>query len=311
VPDQLKAIAFDVDVASAACLRAALPGWQTATVYGATVASLPCDWDPGAADLLVVGAREDVAETWGLCRFLTQSTSAEREPRQVAAETSGLPRNRLYVARRTKVPLLVLLRPGKGFLVEAGFEAGAHSCLIPPINRPPVYEVFRVTYPSIRCSTSVCGRLRSGPEMRGARYPACWCRPPSGTGKMITPLKGWPARLPAPRRATSLAGTPSTSTGPGPKTGGAMAAARDRRDDPYGAREADRQEVAEQAGAGGLSAVRPGRGRRATCFARPGPYDEGSSGVGMGQKPAPASAGVFVGRLDEGQPGRAGGPVDE
>ena len=134
MPAQLKAIAFDVDVASTACLRAALPGWQIDTVYGATVASLPCDWDPGPVDLLVVGAREDVAETWGLCRFLAQSTSAVREPQQVAAETGGLPKNRLDVARRTKVPLLLLLRPGQGFLAEAGFEAGARSCLMLPIN---------------------------------------------------------------------------------------------------------------------------------------------------------------------------------
>ncbi len=134
MPDQPRAIAFDVDVASAACLRAALPAWQIDTVYGATVASLPCDWDPGPVDLLVVGAREDVAVTWGLCRFLVQSTSAVSEPQQVAAETKGLPRNRLDAARRTKVPLLVLLRPGQEFLVEAGFEAGAHSCLILPLN---------------------------------------------------------------------------------------------------------------------------------------------------------------------------------
>jgi hypothetical protein len=132
--DQRKAIAFDVDVASTACLRAALPGWQLDTIYGATVASLPCDWDPGPVDLLVVGAREDVAETWGLCHFLAQSTSAVREPQHVAAETKGLPKNRLDVARRTNVPLLLLLHSGQGFLVEAGFEAGAHGCLMLPIN---------------------------------------------------------------------------------------------------------------------------------------------------------------------------------
>jgi len=63
MPRQLRAIAFDVDRASSACLRAALPGWRIDILYGATVASLPCDWDPGPVDLLVVGIREDVAET--------------------------------------------------------------------------------------------------------------------------------------------------------------------------------------------------------------------------------------------------------
>ena len=142
MPDRSRAIAFDVDTVSSASLRQALPGWQIDTVYGATVASLPCDWAPGRVDLLVVGVREDVAETWGLCHFLARSTSAVREPRRVAVETTALPKNLLEVARRTAVPLLLLLPSGQGILVEAGLEAGANHCLMLPINAKEVASMF-------------------------------------------------------------------------------------------------------------------------------------------------------------------------
>jgi hypothetical protein len=142
MPDQSRAIAFDVDRISSASLRQALPGWRIDALYGATVGSLPCDWDPGPVDLLVVGVREDVAETWGLCRFLARSTSAVREPRRVAVETASLPRNLLEVARRSVVPLLLLLPSGQGALVEAGLEAGANRCLMLPINAREVASMF-------------------------------------------------------------------------------------------------------------------------------------------------------------------------
>jgi hypothetical protein len=140
--DRLRAITFDVDTLSSASLREALPGWQIDTVYGATVASLPCDWAPGPVDLLVVGLREDVAETWGLCRFLSRTTSAVRESQRVAVETIGLPKNLLEVARRTAVPLLLLLPSGQGVLIDAGLKAGAHSCLMLPINAKEVASMF-------------------------------------------------------------------------------------------------------------------------------------------------------------------------
>jgi hypothetical protein len=140
--DRLRAMTFDVDTRSSASLREALPGWQIDTVYGATVASLPCDWAPGPVDLLVVGLREDVAETWGLCRFLSQTTSAVRESQRVAVETIGLPKNLLEVARRAAVPLLLLLPSGQGVLVDAGLKAGAHSCLMLPINAKDVASMF-------------------------------------------------------------------------------------------------------------------------------------------------------------------------
>ncbi len=142
MPDRSRAIAFDVDTISSATLRQALPGWQIDAVYEATVASLPCDWAPGPVDLLIVGVREDVAETWGLCRFLARSTSAVREPRRVAVETAALPKNLLEVARRAAVPLLLLLPSGQGALVEAGLEAGAHSCLMLPIDAKEVASML-------------------------------------------------------------------------------------------------------------------------------------------------------------------------
>jgi hypothetical protein len=135
-------MAFDVDTNSSASLRQALPGWQIDTVYGATVASLPCDWAPGPVDLLVVGVREDVAETWGLCRFLERYTSTVRESQPVAVETTELPKNLLDVARRPAVPLLLLLPPGQGSLVEAGLKAGANRCLMLPIDAKEVASMF-------------------------------------------------------------------------------------------------------------------------------------------------------------------------
>ncbi len=138
MPDRSRAIAFDVDTISSASLRQALPGWQIDTVQGATVASLPCDWDPGPVDLLIVGVRADAAETLDLCRFLERSTSAVREWEQVPMETAGLPKNLLDIARRTKVPLLLLLPSWRTILVDAGLKAGAHSCLMLPIDAKEV-----------------------------------------------------------------------------------------------------------------------------------------------------------------------------
>jgi hypothetical protein len=58
-----KAFAFDLDQASLSSLREALPRWEIEVVSGASAASLHSEWKPQAADLLVVQARADVAET--------------------------------------------------------------------------------------------------------------------------------------------------------------------------------------------------------------------------------------------------------
>ena len=70
MPKRSKAVAFDLDATSLFSLREALPDWEIEVVRGATADSLAVDWNPGATDLLVVKAREKVAETIGLCRFL-------------------------------------------------------------------------------------------------------------------------------------------------------------------------------------------------------------------------------------------------
>jgi len=109
-PDRRTAIAFDVDPASLASLRYAFPGWEIEPVNGATTDSLRQDCSPKPADLLVVGTRDKVGETLGLCRGL---------------------RSQL---RRALTPLLVLVPPAREALVRAALEAGANSCLSLPVH---------------------------------------------------------------------------------------------------------------------------------------------------------------------------------
>ena len=110
MPSRPKAIAFDVDPASLVSLREAFPEWEVEVVDGATPASLTRDWNPAAADLLVVGARDQVAETLGLCRGLRSQVG------------------------RADTPLLVLVAPAQEALVRAALAAGAHSCLVVPVH---------------------------------------------------------------------------------------------------------------------------------------------------------------------------------
>jgi DNA-binding response OmpR family regulator len=105
-----KVIAFDVDYESGIALRNAFPEWELVEIQGATPNSLDRDWSPGAADLLVVGAREQEAETLGLCRGL---------------------RNQ---AGRAHAPVLVLVPPAQKHLINAVLEAGANSCLVLPVH---------------------------------------------------------------------------------------------------------------------------------------------------------------------------------
>jgi DNA-binding response OmpR family regulator len=108
--DRPKAIAFDVDPDSLVILRQALPGWEVEAIDGATTGSLTRDWNPGAADLLVVGAHGPMAQTLGLCRGLRGQ------------------------AGRAQTPLLVLVPPTRQALVRAALAAGAHSCLVLPVH---------------------------------------------------------------------------------------------------------------------------------------------------------------------------------
>jgi hypothetical protein len=142
MPQRLKAVAFDVDAPSLTSLQEALPGWQINDVYGGTVTSLPCNWNPGTVDLLVVGVRANVSETLGLCRFLAFSTSYARGPRQEAAETLRLRGGLLNQTRRLAAPLLVLVPRGQEGFVRAALEAGAHSCLLLPIHAKEVASML-------------------------------------------------------------------------------------------------------------------------------------------------------------------------
>lgn len=136
--NQKQAIAFDVDSISLASLREALPGWRINAVHGVTVASLSCDWNPGAVDLMIVGASANVTETLGLCRFLAFCTSYSRDSQQGVAKPLDFQGSLPMLAQRTDAPLLVLVPLAKKTLVGAALEAGAHSCLILPISAEEV-----------------------------------------------------------------------------------------------------------------------------------------------------------------------------
>jgi DNA-binding response OmpR family regulator len=108
--DRPKIVAFDVDPDTLTSLRQAFPGWEVEAVGGATTDSLTQDWNPEAAELLVVGARGPVAATLGLCRGLRSQ------------------------AGRAHTPLLVLVPPAQEALVRAALDASADSCLVLPVH---------------------------------------------------------------------------------------------------------------------------------------------------------------------------------
>jgi len=108
--DVLRVVAFDVDRASLDSLRQAFPGWQVDAIDGASLDSLDRDWNPATASLLVVGAREEMTETLGLCRSLRSQVG------------------------RLHTPLLVLVQPTQEALVRAALDASANSCLVLPIH---------------------------------------------------------------------------------------------------------------------------------------------------------------------------------
>jgi DNA-binding response OmpR family regulator len=110
MPERPKVIAFDVDRESLASLRQAFPDADIDVVQGASTDSLDHDWDPGTADLLVVAAHSQVAETLGLCRGLRSQ------------------------AGRARTPILVLVGAAEQLLVRAALDAGADSCLVLPVH---------------------------------------------------------------------------------------------------------------------------------------------------------------------------------
>jgi FKBP-type peptidyl-prolyl cis-trans isomerase SlpA len=140
-PRRYRLVAFDVDATSLASLHEALPEWEIESVNGATPASLSGHWDPSAADLLVVGTRDNAAETLGLCRLLSFCSSYSPEARSEGRETllpeQGPQRTVIYNA-----PLLVLVPAGQKTLVEAALEAGARGCLMLPIHTKEVTSML-------------------------------------------------------------------------------------------------------------------------------------------------------------------------
>lgn len=124
-----KAIAFDVDLASLASLRLALPGWEIEMIRGATPASLVYPWAPGKVGLLVVGVR-NVSDSLGLCRFLAYCIASSRDSRPQAAQTPA--------SARLDASLLVLMPADQRDFVTAMLTAGAHSCLMLPIHAKDV-----------------------------------------------------------------------------------------------------------------------------------------------------------------------------
>src|SRR5947209_8135255 len=113
--DRLQAVGFDLDSGSLSSLRKGLPEWEIEVLKGATASSLTHDWNPGEADLLIVKAGKDVAETLGLCRFLTES-------RERAAESRGWHRDRPKPVLRADAALLVVVPAGQEAFVRAARE---------------------------------------------------------------------------------------------------------------------------------------------------------------------------------------------
>jgi len=148
MPNQSKAIAFDVDEASLISLGKALPDCVIEVVNGASAASLTRDWNPGTVDLLVVKASTEMAQTLELCRFLVscgvlaRDALVVKDAEEEMPKTLGLHRYRQNVTRRPHSPLLVLIPPSQKSMVTDVLQAGAHSCLMLPINARDVADML-------------------------------------------------------------------------------------------------------------------------------------------------------------------------
>jgi hypothetical protein len=131
---QFRAVAVDLDEASLTSLRDALPGWEITAVNLVTAATFRLVWPPPPADLTVVQAREDLAETLSLCRILVD----RGQPPALAGKGAGGAAE--PVARRSDrpgrapAPLLVLVPSGQESFVRAVLDAGADRCLILPVH---------------------------------------------------------------------------------------------------------------------------------------------------------------------------------
>jgi DNA-binding response OmpR family regulator len=116
-----RVIAYDLDSSSLESLREAFPADQVRAVSGATADSLDRDWSPESAALLVVGARQDLAQTLALCRSLRSQ------------------------AGRARTPLVVLVQPAQEAQVRAALDASADSCLVLPVHAKEFVTMLRRT----------------------------------------------------------------------------------------------------------------------------------------------------------------------
>jgi DNA-binding NarL/FixJ family response regulator len=128
--DQLRAIAFDLDAASLQSLRQVLPDWQIDVVEGASTSSFSGNWNPGAADLLVVMAREDADETLELCRLLVCSGDLSVDRTADVAE----PIEHSAMQRRPDATLIVLVSPQQETVTLDALRAIADCCLVLPVG---------------------------------------------------------------------------------------------------------------------------------------------------------------------------------
>jgi hypothetical protein len=136
------AVAFDLGPGSLNSLHAALPGWNIEALAGATETSLTNKWDPGEVELLVVEARPETTATLALCRFLTRCAVVSRYSQKAEIDSLG-PRGSLQTqAQRAHAPLLVLVHAGQDGLVKSALQAGAHSCLMLPIDAKDVASML-------------------------------------------------------------------------------------------------------------------------------------------------------------------------
>lgn len=148
MPTQARAIAFDLDQASLLGLREALPDFEIEVLLGATAASLARDWNPGTVDLFVATASQEMAATLELCRFLAscgvhgQDTPVVTDSQEETPRSPGLHRPQQNVARRPRSPLLVLVPPERKAVVAEFLKAGAHSCLVLPIDPKDVASML-------------------------------------------------------------------------------------------------------------------------------------------------------------------------
>jgi hypothetical protein len=137
-----KAFAFDVDEVSMGTLRAALPAWKFEVANGATPASLVRLGSAGPVDLVVVGLRDNVAESLGLCRFLAQSDSCAPGSRPETSRLGERPGDTAAGTRRPGAPLLVLTPPGQETLLEDALAVGPLRRLLLPLQAAEVTRLL-------------------------------------------------------------------------------------------------------------------------------------------------------------------------